>query len=186
MGITSFYLPIESSFGQTQMDTFANDPEINEQFTNATAFYTRSLGVPARRDVENIQVINGKKLFVALNCSKCHLTELTTGNNYLIAAFNNQKIQAFTDLLLHDMGEGLADNRPDFLANGKEWRTAPLWGIGLTQLVNGHTNFLHDGRARNLQEAILWHGGEANDAKNKYINLTKNERQSIVTFLQSL
>lgn len=186
MGITSFYLPNESSYGQTQMDTFSNDPEINEQFTIATAFYTRSLGVPARRDVENEQVISGKKLFIASNCAKCHLTEITTGNNYLIAAFNNQKIQPFTDLLLHDMGTGLADNRPDFVANGQEWRTPPLWGIGLTQLVNGHTNFLHDGRARNLQEAILWHGGEAEEAKNKYIKLTKMERQSILIFLQSL
>lgn len=186
MGITSFYLPIEASFGQSQADVFENDPEIDEKFTLATAFYTRSLGVPARRDVDNESVIKGKNLFIAIDCAKCHLPEITTGSNYLVSAFTNQKIQPFTDMLLHDMGSDLADGRPDFLANGQEWRTAPLWGIGLTKLVNGHTNFLHDGRARNLQEAILWHGGEAENAKNKYKNLTKIERQNILTFLESL
>ena len=99
---------------------------------------------------------------------------------------SNQLIHPYTDLLLHDMGDGLADNRPDFKANGNEWRTPPLWGIGLTQKVNGHTNFLHDGRARSLLEAVMWHGGEAENAKNKVIILSAGERNALIKFLESL
>ena len=84
------------------------------------------------------------------------------------------------------MGDGLADNRPDFLANGKEWRTKPLWGIGLTKVVNGHTDFLHDGRAKNVTEAILWHGGEAEASKNKFKNLSASEREDLLKFINSL
>jgi CxxC motif-containing protein (DUF1111 family) len=89
-------------------------------------------------------------------------------------------------MLLHDMGEGLADNRSDFLADGKEWRTKPLWGIGLTKVVNGHTDFLHDGRAKNVTEAILWHGGEAEASKNKFKNLSTSEREDLLKFINSL
>ena len=97
-----------------------------------------------------------------------------------------QKIWPYTDLLLHDMGDGLADNRPEGKANGREWRTAPLWGIGLTQTVNGHTNFLHDGRARSLLEAILWHGGEAQDSRDAVTAIPRAERDALLTFLESL
>ena len=97
-----------------------------------------------------------------------------------------QKIWPYTDLLLHDMGDGLADNRPEGKANGREWRTAPLWGIGLTQTVNGHTNFLHDGRARSLLEAILWHGGEAQESRNSVVTMSRTERDALLTFLESL
>jgi len=99
---------------------------------------------------------------------------------------SNQTIQPFTDLLLHDMGPGLADNRPDFLASGTEWRTPPLWGIGLFKTVNKHTYYLHDGRARNLEEAILWHDGEAANAKNGFMQLKVPERKQLLQFLQSL
>lgn len=99
---------------------------------------------------------------------------------------SNQTIFPYTDLLLHDMGEGLADNRPDYRASGQEWRTSPLWGIGLTNTVNGHNNFLHDGRARNYIEAIMWHGGEANGVINNFKNLSKADRTALVTFLGSL
>ena len=99
---------------------------------------------------------------------------------------SNQKIFPYTDLLLHDMGDGLADNRPDFLATGNEWRTPPLWGIGLIETVNNHTNFLHDGRARNIEEAILWHGGEAETSKNEFMKLSKADRDAVLKFLNSL
>jgi len=99
---------------------------------------------------------------------------------------SNQLIFPFTDLLLHDMGVGLSDNRPDNMANGNEWRTPPLWGIGLTEIVNGHSNFLHDGRARTLMEAIMWHGGEAESSKQFVRNLAAGKRSSLIKYLQSL
>ncbi|MCV6611366.1 MAG: thiol oxidoreductase, partial [Amphritea sp.] len=97
-----------------------------------------------------------------------------------------QRIWPYTDLLLHDMGEGLADNRPEFLANGREWRTAPLWGVGLTELVNGHNQLLHDGRARSVEEAILWHGGEAEAVKQRFMQLPKTQRENLIRFVESL
>ena len=110
---------------------------------------------------------------------------MQTGTGEL-AEISNQTIRPYTDLLLHDMGDGLTDGRPDFKASGNEWRTPPLWGIGLTKLVNGHTNFLHDGRARNLTEAILWHGGEAENAKQSFIKMSLAERNALIKFLESL
>jgi CxxC motif-containing protein (DUF1111 family) len=110
---------------------------------------------------------------------------METGD-HMLPEVSNQVIQPFTDLLLHDMGEGLADHRPDFRANGREWRTAPLWVIGLTVTVLGQQNYLHDGRARTLEEAILWHGGEAENAKDGFMNLPGNEREKLIKFLQSL
>ncbi|NEP54326.1 MAG: hypothetical protein F6K65_38280 [Moorea sp. SIO3C2] len=109
-----------------------------------------------------------------------------TGTDSIHAEFNDQVIHPYTDLLLHDMGEALADNRPDFKASGQEWRTPPLWGIGLVKTVNDHTFFLHDGRARNLMEAVLWHGGEAESAKQFVLNLPQSERDDLIAFLESL
>ena len=149
-------------------------------------FYASLLAVPARRDVSDSEVLKGERLFKQANCSACHLPELTTGVKPDFPELENQKIQPFTDLLLHDMGEGLADQRPDFLASGSEWRTAPLWGIGLVETVNGHTRFLHDGRARNLMEAILWHGGEAERSRENVLNMSKEERAALLRFLNSL
>jgi CxxC motif-containing protein (DUF1111 family) len=111
---------------------------------------------------------------------------MRTDVNVAFPAVSNQLIHPYTDLLLHDMGDSLADNRPDFLATGREWRTPPLWGIGLTQKVNGHNNFLHDGRARSLLEAVMWHGGEAQNAKNKVKAMNAAERAALVKFLESL
>jgi len=130
-------------------------------------------------------VIEGSKLFDQVSCTACHKPTVTTGEHE-IASLSDQKIHPFTDLLLHDMGEDLADGRPDGEANGREWRTPPLWGIGLTKTVNKHTRFLHDGRARNIEEAILWHGGEANDSKLAFMQLDREEREAILTFLNSL
>ena len=125
-------------------------------------------------------------LFINAGCASCHLPDVRTAVNVAFPAVSNQLIHPYTDLLLHDMGNDLADNRPDFKATGNEWRTAPLWGIGLTQRVNGHNNFLHDGRARTLTEAIMWHGGEALASKNKFAKLSASEREAILKFLGSL
>ena len=162
------------------------EPEISDEIANKVIFYAKLLAVPARRDVDNPEVMLGESLFQKINCSGCHTIAFTTGSMPGFPELENQSIQPFTDLLLHDMGEGLADNRTDFLANGNEWRTPPLWGIGLTKVVNEHTRFLHDGRARNVQEAILWHGGEAQASRNAYMSLTIHERQALLTFLDSL
>ena len=110
---------------------------------------------------------------------------MQTGSSGL-QELTNQTIRPYTDLLLHDMGEGLSDNRPDYKASGSEWRTAPLWGIGLTKIVNGHTTFLHDGRARNLMEAVMWHGGEAEQSKQNVKKMSQAERSALIKFLESL
>jgi CxxC motif-containing protein (DUF1111 family) len=111
---------------------------------------------------------------------------LETGIHPTIPALSRQTIYPYTDLLLHDMGDGLADGRPDFQAGGSEWRTPPLWGIGLFETVNKHTTYLHDGRARNLMETVLWHGGEAEAAKNRVLQLSMEERDALIEFLKSL
>ena len=149
-------------------------------------FYTRNLGVPARRDIGDPQVLEGKRLFYDANCTGCHTPKFVTRRDSIGEEQSFQLIWPYTDLLLHDMGEGLADGRPEGEANGREWRTPPLWGIGLTETVSGHTFFLHDGRARSLLEAILWHGGEAEAAKERVVAMTGEERAALLAFLQSL
>ena len=160
-------------------------PEVvPSRLTNIT-FYLQALAVPARRYVDDPGVKRGEQLFTEAGCSACHVPELRTGKAALPAA-SDAVIHPFTDLLLHDMGEGLADGRPDFLANGREWRTPPLWGIGLLATVNGHSDLLHDGRARNVAEAILWHGGQAQAAREAFRGMSKADRAALVKFVQSL
>ena len=125
-------------------------------------------------------------MFVQSQCSMCHTPRHETGDTHPLAPLRNQVIFPYTDLLLHDMGAGLADNRPDGQASGTEWRTAPLWGIGLVETVNGHTMLLHDGRAHSIEEAILWHGGEAEEARQGFLGLTMEEREALIRFLESL
>lgn len=127
----------------------------------------------------------GKKLFESFGCQSCHIDTLYTGT-HSIGVLSGQRIAAYTDLLIHDMGEGLADGRPDWLANGNEWRTAPLWGLGLVQTVLPGASYLHDGRARTLDEAILWHGGEAEDARERFRNAPAADREALIAFLRSL
>lgn len=187
MGITNPVFPIETGFGQSNgSDGHYDDPELGTQILNAVAQYCRTLAVPAARNVFNANVNNGYKIFVnELQCAKCHTPSHVTGNSD-IAGLSNQKIWPFSDFLLHDMGADLADHRPDFLANGYEWRTRPLWGLGLTFKVNGHQNFLHDGRARSIAEAILWHEGEAQKSKEKFKQLPTQKRNDLLAFLNSL
>jgi CxxC motif-containing protein (DUF1111 family) len=161
--------------------------EVNSELFDLVVFYARNLAVPARRTPKSGEVLRGKALFAATGCASCHRPSWTTGeapgNNPHLA---HQTIWPYSDLLLHDMGEGLADNRPEREANGREWRTAPLWGVGLTKTVNGHTLFLHDGRARSITEAILWHGGEAKPARDGFAALSKSERAALIAFVNSL
>ncbi len=186
MGITNFVFPQESSFGQSQYDNLNDGVQVSDSLLQAVTFYIQTLAVPARRNADDPIVKQGKMLFKQSNCNSCHVSMQKTDVNVAFKAISNQTIFPYTDLLLHDMGVDLADNRPDFLANGQEWKTPPLWGIGLTNLVNGHSNFLHDGRARTLTEAIMWHGGEALASKNKFAALTSSERQALLKFLGSL
>ena len=186
MGITSPFLTKDPSYGQLQHDNKDDDPEIPEATVLATAFYTQSLGVPDQRRKYDDDVIYGKKLFHFIGCQSCHKSQVTTGTHQEYFFLSNQTIHPYTDLLLHDMGEGLADHRPDGEANGFEWRTPPLWGIGLREVVGGHTNFLHDGRARSVEEAILWHGGEAVKSREGFKKLSKSDRQKLLLFLNSL
>jgi len=160
-------------------------PEISDQRLDRVTFYTSLVSVPGRRGWKDREVRIGKRLFIDIGCASCHIPRMRTGA-HPIREVANQEIRPYTDLLLHDMGEALADNRPDFEANGREWRTPPLWGLGLIQRVNGHELLLHDGRARGFQEAILWHGGEAEQAKNRYKNLSKDDRRKLLRFLRSL
>lgn len=186
MGITNFVLGKESCEGQQQYSFTTNAHEVSDSLLHAVSFYVKTLAVPARRKADDPVVQQGKQLFIQARCSTCHIPSMRTAVNVAFPEISNQKIFPYTDLLLHDMGPGLADNRPEFSANGQEWRTPPLWGIGLTQVVNGHQNFLHDGRARTLLEAIMWHDGEALPSKQFVAGLSTAERTALVKFLESL
>ena len=186
IGVTTSVFPKESTFGQPQYDGKNDDPELTDSLLYAVEFYVKTLAVPVRRNVTDDIVKQGKQLFIQSGCTSCHIPDMRTAVNPAFSAVSNQLIHPYTDLLLHDMGPDLADNRPDFKATGTEWRTQPLWGIGLTQKVNGHNNFLHDGRARSLLEAVMWHGGEAEAPKNKVKAMSATERNALIKFLESL
>ena len=162
------------------------DHEIDAESLNLVTFYSRNLGVPARRSAGDPQVLFGKAVFHATGCASCHKPSFVTHRLEDRPEQSFQLIWPYTDMLLHDMGPGLADNRPEARATGTEWRTPPLWGIGLTKRVSGHTFFLHDGRARSLLEAILWHGGEAQSQRDAVIEMPPGERAALIAFLESL
>ncbi|AJO80306.1 di-heme oxidoredictase family protein [Pseudomonas sp. MRSN 12121] len=162
------------------------EPEVSDNILRLVLFYSRNLGVPARRDVDSPQVLAGKNLFYQAGCQSCHTPQFTTATDAAEPELANQVIRPYSDLLLHDMGEGLADHRSEFQAGGRDWRTPPLWGIGLTETVSGHTQFLHDGRARNLLEAVLWHGGEARAAQQQVLSFNAEQRAALLAFLNSL
>ncbi len=160
--------------------------EVNQQIVDLVNLYVRNIVVPARRNSDDPAVLSGEKVFNQIGCQKCHAPNYTMSDNKHINISRGQKIFPYTDLLLHDMGEGLADNRPEGKATGTEWRTAPLWGIGLTKQVAGYAHFLHDGRAHSLMEAILWHGGEAKLQRDEVTKLDSNSREQLIVFLESL
>ena len=160
--------------------------EIDAEGLDLVTFYSRNLGVPARRDADDPAVLRGKGIFHATGCTSCHRPAFVTHRLADQPEQSFQLIWPYTDMLLHDMGHDLADNRPEARATGTEWRTAPLWGIGLTEQVSGHTYFLHDGRARSLLEAILWHGGEAQPHRDAVTGMTPEDREALIKFLESL
>jgi CxxC motif-containing protein (DUF1111 family) len=204
MGVTNFLFPTESIAGTPLYDAYrATHPlddgqggaEVSDAVLADVMFYTSTLAVPARRNVDDADVRRGAALFVDAGCTACHHPSFTTGAHPGIAMpdgtlpvpqADSQVIYPFTDMLLHDMGEGLADGRREFGASGSEWKTRPLWGIGLTQLVNPLAGFLHDGRARTLEEAVLWHGGEAQASRERFRTMDAADRAALLAFLQSL
>lgn len=171
-------------------------PEIDDQTLGQVIFYTATLAPPARRQVNDLRVQQGQALFHQAQCAVCHRPSYVTSTEdssgaggfprLASPALKGQRIWPYTDLLLHDMGEALADGRPDFQANGRQWRTPPLWGIGLLRDVNGHQRLLHDGRANGVLEAVLWHGGEAEASKQQVLKMSAQERAALVAFLESL
>ncbi|SEL45339.1 CxxC motif-containing protein, DUF1111 family [Colwellia chukchiensis] len=206
MGITNPLFPEESiantamhesylartGFIDTGVDQFGAT-EASASFADDVVFYAETLAVPARRNINNEQVLSGALLFEQVNCTGCHTPKFTTvsgeafiGGRPAPEALKNQTIYPFSDMLLHDMGSDLADNRRDFMATGREWKTRPLWGIGLTKTVNPSAGFLHDGRAETIEEAILWHGGEAQNSKADFMALSKTERTALISFVMSL
>lgn len=189
MGITSWIFPEHTCVGdQTACITLmtGGEPEVSADHLDLVTFYAATLAVPAQRNTDDPQVQYGAEVFETIGCSSCHVSEMTTGTHPTIDALSNQTIQPYTDLLLHDMGEGLADGHFEFEANGSEWRTPPLWGLGLFETVNEHTYYLHDGRAQSLLEAILWHGGEAEESRNRVLELNAAAREALIAFLESL
>jgi CxxC motif-containing protein (DUF1111 family) len=188
IGITSSIFPAENytAAEATHINRVPGGvPEVSDSIFEAVVLYARTLAVPAARGQDDPIVTRGRDLFAAARCSACHLTELRTGPSDL-PELANQVIHPYTDLLLHDMGEALADGRPVFDASANEWRTAPLWGLGLIAKVNGHTFLLHDGRARSIVEAVLWHGGEAAASRECFRSMSKQDRAALVAFLESL
>ena len=189
IGITSNIFPVNRC-PKIQMSCLrqSKNIEADKSIIDALTFYTSVIAVPARRDFRNINVVNGKKIFIKIGCANCHLTNIKTGiqKNEQLKFLNNQNIQPYTDLLLHDMGDGLAENTNEGLADRNEWRTAPLWGLGLIKNVNGKVRLLHDGRARSIEEAILWHEGEAKKSRENYLKLDKYKRDLLLKFLNSL
>jgi CxxC motif-containing protein (DUF1111 family) len=190
MGITSPVFgkdlcePVQKSCSEVAGEV-ADSPELLSSFFDPLLRYTQLVAVPKQRDAGRPEVQRGAATFRGLGCASCHMPTLKTGPSEL-AELTEQVIHPFSDLLLHDMGDGLADNRPDFLASGREWRTAPLWGIGLTEAVGGFQFYLHDGRARSLAEAILWHDGEAARAREAFKMLPAAQRADLYAFLGSL
>lgn len=155
--------------------------DVDDETVRNVTFYLATLGVPARAE-STPAAAAGEELFDRFGCASCHVPTLVTGQHEL-AALSGQKIWPYSDLLLHDMGEGLSDGRPDFAASGRQWRTPPLWGLGLVQTVSPGAGYLHDGRARTLAEAILWHGGEAEAAREAFRKADRADREALLAFL---
>ncbi len=192
MGITNPLFPNEPCTPTQQACKKAingNDKsgvELPQKLLDMVIDFNRNIAPVKRRKPEHPTTLRGRDRFYQVGCHNCHNPNFVTGNSQSFPHLGGQNIWPYTDLLLHDMGKELADNRPDFEASGSEWRTPPLWGIGLSQKVNGSDALLHDGRAQTVEEAILWHGGEAQQSKHNFINLDKSNRNALVRFVNSL
>jgi CxxC motif-containing protein (DUF1111 family) len=180
MGITSTYEPVDPHSGM------ATDPEVSDQTIQDVVFYLKTLKEPIQRNSSSEEIISGKQLFLSIGCGKCHRPEWTTGNSS-IAALSNKTFYPYTDLLLHDMGPALDDGYTEGSAKTSEWKTPPLWGLGLSKFSQGNQYYLlHDGRARSIEEAILLHGGEGQTSHNNYNTLAEADRKKLIKFLESL
>lgn len=196
MGITSSKMsdegctPTQTDCLKAPRGAHGEGPEIDDKTLGNVVFYQATLAPPARRNARDLQTVRGQQLFAQAQCAACHRPDyVTTAGPFAqlsSKALNGQRIWPYTDLLLHDMGDGLADGRPDFQASGRQWKTPPLWGIGLIRDVNSHNRLLHDGRARGTLEAILWHGGEAEASKQQVLKMNKAQREALVKFVESL
>jgi len=189
LGVTSTLFPDEGcTLAELRCKEQPNggSPEVSAELLRDVVLYAHVLGVPARRNTGDALVRDGRALFEQAGCTGCHVPTIRTGGSRDIPELADQEIHPYTDLLLHDLGDGLSDQRPTFGADGREWRTAPLWGLGLVQTVNEHTRLLHDGRARDASEAILWHDGEARKSRDAFVRMSRAERQALLAFLDSL
>jgi CxxC motif-containing protein (DUF1111 family) len=180
MGVTSSLFPILDG------ETSPRPAEISSTELDQLNRYVALLGVGAQRNFQDPEVVRGKQLFTSASCIQCHTPTLTTSPYHPMGELRNQTIHPYTDLLLHDMGPGLADNMAEEGVSASEWRTAPLWSLGLSAGVSGGEGYLHDGRARTIEEAILWHGGEAEAAKENFRTMPAADRAALVKFLKSL
>ena len=192
VGITNPVFPEQPCTGsqrrclRTPNGNNADGLELPEHLLALTVGFVRSIGVPAGRE-QTEQTERGRKLFYHADCAGCHQPSFTTkAMQGSLAHLGEQTIWPYTDLLLHDMGPELTDDRPDYEASGSEWRTPPLWGIGLSTSVNGVATLLHDGRARDVEEAILWHGGEGAASRRTFSELSKSDREALIAFVNSL
>lgn len=189
MGITS-PLFMEQNCTQEQPECMASasggEPELSELLLHKVTVYSATLAVPVRRGWDEPEVLRGQALFQAAGCAGCHTPSHLTGDHPALPELSQQLIWPYTDLLLHDMGPELADQRPSFGADGQEWRTPPLWGVGLIPAVNGHQQLMHDGRARGVAEAILWHGGEAMGSQRAFVKMPREDREALIRFVNSL
>jgi len=192
MGVTNDRYPYEVAYGQEQV-AGDYDIQISTEDMAAVDFYLHALGVPARRSTTSETVQAGEKLFYQAKCQLCHTPTLHTQSEGVslidgthIPWLGGQTIHPYSDYLLHDLGPDLGDDYSQYNASGDEWRTTPLWGLGLQEVVNGHTHYLHDGRARNLTEAIMWHGGEGDVSRQIFNKMTQEERETLIMFLRSL
>jgi CxxC motif-containing protein (DUF1111 family) len=189
MGLTTSLFPSENvTSAQVELLDFPSGgtPEVGDDILERVVTYVRLLAVPARRDHDAPEVSAGEELFAKLGCASCHAPSLRTSAWPGLGELVPSEIHPYSDLLLHDLGADLSDERASFAATGREWRTPPLWGIGLLQRVNGHQLLLHDGRARGFTEAILWHGGEAEAARSAFTLLPRAGRAALLKFLESL
>jgi CxxC motif-containing protein (DUF1111 family) len=180
MGVTTTVFPVLD--GETEPEA----PEVSDEELELMNRYAALLGVSARRNLTDPDALRGETVFIDSGCNNCHVAELTTGVHHPYGELRGQTIRPYTDLLLHDLGPGLADTLREGDASGAEWRTTPLWNIGLTEGVSGGRAYLHDGRARTLEEAILWHGGEGESSKEAFRTMPAEDRAALVAFLESL
>lgn len=195
IGITSYLHPTEDcTYVQLECKNHQTNEDISADLLNKVTIYTQTLAVPVSRILGDESALRGKAIFSKISCTTCHVAHYKTGSNSDIEVLNNQDIYPYSDFLLHDMGDALSDDKKESraeyafegLATTREFRTPPLWGLGLVKIVNGHTRLMHDGRARDVEEAILWHGGEATKSKEAFKKLTKQDREDVVKFVNSL